>query len=104
MEAREYLKKVSQICKVHEKRNCGFFGDCPLYQYACGIPVETEDIEKVVEVVENYEMPWLCEACGYNLELKELQGRVVSYCPICGSKVEKAPDSVASTEQEQQSK
>lgn len=42
-----------------------------------------------------------CKTCGYNLDSKELQGRVVSYCPICGSKVENAPDSVASTEQEQ---
>lgn len=104
MEAKEYLEKVREICETYELAECCASDQCPLYQYDCGIPKEEKDIAEAVEFVKTFDlktMPGLCKVCGYNLESKELQGHVVNYCPICGTKVEKAPDSVASTEQGQ---
>lgn len=104
MEATEYLKKTEQICKFYDGVGYCLSDHCPLHQYDCGMPKTDEDIEATVEFVEKFDlkaMPGLCKVCGYNLESDELKGREINYCPICGTKTEKAPDSAANTEQEQ---
>ena len=81
--ATDYLNKCKDICERYEPKGCH---DCPLREYACGVPLEQDEIQKVIEIVENYKCePTPLKACPKCSE--ELCNELVAsykFCPYCG--------------------
>jgi hypothetical protein len=89
MDAIDYLKRVNRICKTYEGRGlCN--SKCPLKKYGCGTPMKSEDIEKVIELVEEQLNPFLtCNKCKKEIDIELLIKYDISHCPWCGEPITK---------------
>ena len=94
MTVKAYLETVAKICTFEEaagrcsKSKKDGIPCCPLWDYQCGIPTTTEEINAVIEIVAKYKMPPKggCVNCGADIrDLRETQK--IKYCPFCGEGV-----------------
>jgi hypothetical protein len=53
MDAKEYLRKIDLICNTSGS-NCG---KCPLEQFNCGYPINSDYIDMTVALVEQCKIP-----------------------------------------------
>lgn len=91
MDAKDYLTKVASICKEYDSRGC-MNGNCPLRDHSCGAPLEPEEIEEIMQIVEAVDLSTLfpygrCEKCGYKFNYELINEYEIKYCPKCGKKI-----------------
>lgn len=91
MDAKEYLSKITEICKKYEEKGCMDAG-CPLWKYTCGVPMELEKIDEVIKIAEDTDLNELhsfgcCAKCGYEFNSELISKYEIKYCPKCGNKI-----------------